>query len=781
MHCAAHPMEVGAGALTSRPATSAGDLAPSVVIKIRPLLPAERSVCAESAWSHDKERIWQSSPSRRMRTVPRHPPYGFNRVYGPTEDTRLLHEERVSAIVQHTLRGFNAAVMAYGETASGKTTMVTGNAVLGEEGLVAMCVQQLLHAFADDDEPSRWSLKLSYLEIYNEVVNDLLTGASGLTLNERKDGTLVITELREVDIGSSEAAKELLGEGGRRRHERATMHNDRSSRAHLVCRLRVVRRSTQAQPSAASSELNIVDLAGSERLSAHSQGVTSGSTRESRMINQSLLVLSTVIHKLVEAGEAGGLGAHIHVPFRSSKVTRLLQSSLSGRAVALIICNITCATTHVEETHNTLRFAARARLLSAAPASMAKPEDASLRVQRYEAEIAELKAALAKQAVFKARQVDPAVLSWENAVARQHAAWGSPQKSVAAESPGRAGARAAYGSPPLMRLAALPGESPQRLAALLTERQAAVTGEHARRLSAEERTLATVRKQLAQSETRVHDLEADLQQAIAEEAASSRRAEEAIARAEAAEAEVDGLQAEVVALAAATRQVAVFERDATRATREDREQKRAADRASPDARESALEARLVDEVLVLKERHEAALKRAIDSKDEATSRERDSIRRTAARERDALTCESERMQQRQAELEQALQDERDARARDLAGYEAACAAEVAAMQHAIELEGELELKAAALLLQQGNCKPDGSMANLTEPTDAYASSRAPSSYAVDAGDHGSGVVGVADNEPIPFSNGQHEGAAPSDATIEFNYQISGQWCKCITG
>ena len=422
------------------PSTAVTPDSPTVVIKLRPLLKHEQH---GGAWSHSHEQIWQQLSSHRHRPALKHM-YRFDRVYGEDEGTSVLHEERVSHITRHAMRGFNAAVMAYGQTSSGKTTMIRGSPDVEDEGLISRCVTQLFEEIDADDDPDRWSLQLSYIEIYNEVVGDLLTGATNLTLYDRKGGGLTVEGLEEVEIDSWEAAERFLEKGDRRRHIGATTHNERSSRAHVICRLRVTRSATLDEPSTASAELNIVDLAGSERVSAHGKSLGAGTAREGGHINQSLLVLSTVIQKLVEAADAaanggvasgslmppmlgntssrasigsssssingggsgggptngglygGGNGGGLHVPYRSSKITRLLQGSLGGGAVSLIVCNVTPATHHIEETHNTLRFATRARRSRAAPVSTSKP-DKKTRMQKYEAEIEELKRALAEQ------------------------------------------------------------------------------------------------------------------------------------------------------------------------------------------------------------------------------------------------------------------------------------------------------------------------------------------------------------------------------------------------
>ena len=128
--------------------------------------------------------------------------YRFDRVYGEDEGTSVLHAERVSHITRHAMRGFNAAVMAYGQTSSGKTTMIRGSPDVEDEGLISRCVKQLFEEIDADDDPDRWSLQLSYIEIYNEVVGDLLTGATNLTLYDRKGGGLTVEGLEEVEIES---------------------------------------------------------------------------------------------------------------------------------------------------------------------------------------------------------------------------------------------------------------------------------------------------------------------------------------------------------------------------------------------------------------------------------------------------------------------------------------------------------------------------------------------------------------------------------------------------
>ena len=156
------------------PATpaAAGDTASNmqVVVYVRPLLRSEiASGCKDSAWGVSGGEMWQQKASRARSAPPSHPPYRFDRIYGPDEGVAALHSEKVSRIVQQAMGGYHGAVLAYGQTASGKTTMVRGSVGVRDEGLITRCVDQLLTAFAAEEEPSRYSLHLSYLEVYNEV------------------------------------------------------------------------------------------------------------------------------------------------------------------------------------------------------------------------------------------------------------------------------------------------------------------------------------------------------------------------------------------------------------------------------------------------------------------------------------------------------------------------------------------------------------------------------------------------------------------------------------
>lgn len=200
---------------------------------------------------------------------------------------------------------------------------------------------------------------MSYLELYNEVLNDLMQGGTG-DLKIREDaakGHIYVEGVKEDIVHEAEQVERLIAGGFSRRHIGSTSMNKESSRSHALFKMVI-----ESAPRGSSDEcvlvstLNLVDLAGSERLSQTQ--ATGTRLNEGININKSLLALGTVINKLSE-----GRGAVSHVPFRDSKLTRLLQSSLGGNSKTLVLCNITPSITAVEESISTLRFASRAKLV----------------------------------------------------------------------------------------------------------------------------------------------------------------------------------------------------------------------------------------------------------------------------------------------------------------------------------------------------------------------------------------------------------------------------------
>jgi hypothetical protein len=224
----------------------------TVLVRVRPLKAQEGR---GSVWTHDDRSIWQTAPSSGRLQIQRTAPYTFDRVFGENEGTSSLHKESVANLVDRATQGFNATVFAYGQTSSGKTTTIRG--ARSDDGLIALAVRRLFTRIDTDDEPSRWSVTLSYMEIYNEVLGDLLTGSTGLQIFETKGGRLRVEHLKEMPITCWADAEAALLMGDSKRHINATPNNERSSRAHVVCRLSINKSATAQDPDfwCASSSL----------------------------------------------------------------------------------------------------------------------------------------------------------------------------------------------------------------------------------------------------------------------------------------------------------------------------------------------------------------------------------------------------------------------------------------------------------------------------------------------------------------------------------------------
>jgi centromeric protein E len=249
-------------------------------------------------------------------------------------------------------------------------------------GIIPLAVKD---AFSIIQETPRreFLLRVSYFEIYNEVVNDLLNPAGqNLRIREDEQGTY-IEGIKEEVVLSPAHVLSLIAAGEEHRHIGSTSFNLLSSRSHTMFTLTI-----ESSPLGDNNEggavhlsqLNLIDLAGSESSKAETSGLR---RKEGSYINKSLLTLGTVISKLTDRRAS-------HVPYRDSKLTRLLESSLSGHGRVSLICTVTPASSNSEETHNTLKFAHRAKHIEIQAAQNKIIDEKSL-IKKYQYEIRQLK------------------------------------------------------------------------------------------------------------------------------------------------------------------------------------------------------------------------------------------------------------------------------------------------------------------------------------------------------------------------------------------------------
>ncbi|KAL1916257.1 uncharacterized protein VTP21DRAFT_5874 [Calcarisporiella thermophila] len=317
--------------------------------------------------------------------------YTFDGVFGPEADQEVIFNDVVAPILEEVMKGYNCTIFAYGQTSTGKTYTMEGDLDIVDSqlsssaGIVPRALQSLFNTL--EAEQADYLVRASFIELYNEEMKDLLSpddDARKLRLFEdptKKDRGVHIQGLEEVHLKNAEQGIQYLKQGSHRRRIAATKCNDKSSRSHSVFTLTINIKETTAagEDLLKIGKLNLVDLAGSENISR--SGAENIRAREAGMINTSLLTLGRVINALVENSS--------HVPYRESKLTRLLQDSLGGRTKTCIIATISPAKMNLEETESTLKYASRAKNIKNKP-EVNQRMTTKLLLKEYENEIERL-------------------------------------------------------------------------------------------------------------------------------------------------------------------------------------------------------------------------------------------------------------------------------------------------------------------------------------------------------------------------------------------------------
>ncbi|GMH06528.1 hypothetical protein Nepgr_008368 [Nepenthes gracilis] len=322
-----------------------------VSVRMRPLNEMEIARNEVTDWEciNDSTIVYKNSFAAMRSMYPTS--YTFDRVFSCDCSTRQVYEEGAKAVALSVVDGINSSVFAYGQTSSGKTYTMTG---ITEYTMADIFDYILKH------KEREFVLKFSSMEIYNESVRDLLApDASPLRLLDDPERGTVVEKLTEEILRDWNHLKELLSICESQRQIGETFLNESSSRSHQLLRLTIESSAREFlgkdNSNTLTASVNFVDLAGSERAS---QALSGGSRlKEGSHINRSLLTLGSVIRKLSK-------GRNGHIPYRDSKLTRILQSSLGGNARTAIICTISPARIYVEQSRNTLLFASCAKEVS---------------------------------------------------------------------------------------------------------------------------------------------------------------------------------------------------------------------------------------------------------------------------------------------------------------------------------------------------------------------------------------------------------------------------------
>lgn len=289
--------------------------------------------------------------------------YQFDKVFSPAADQTIIFEDVVAPVLDEMLTGFNCTIFAYGQTGTGKTYTMSGDMTdtLGLLSDAAGIIPRVLYSLFQklDSDEVECSVKCSFIELYNEELKDLLSMDDSVKLKiyddaSKKSHTATMVQgMEETHIKTAAAGIQLLQRGSHRRQVAATKCNDLSSRSHTVFTITTYLKkvSETGEDYICAGKLNLVDLAGSENIQR--SGAENKRAAEAGLINKSLLTLGRVINALVDRSS--------HIPYRESKLTRLLQDSLGGRTKTYIIATVSPAKSNLEETISTLDYAFRAK------------------------------------------------------------------------------------------------------------------------------------------------------------------------------------------------------------------------------------------------------------------------------------------------------------------------------------------------------------------------------------------------------------------------------------
>eukprot|EP00026_Physarum_polycephalum_P002447 Phypoly_transcript_02453.p1 GENE.Phypoly_transcript_02453~~Phypoly_transcript_02453.p1 ORF type:complete len:837 (+),score=158.90 Phypoly_transcript_02453:78-2588(+) len=282
--------------------------------------------------------------------------YAFDRVVDQYATQEEIYETTTKSLIPFVTNGFNATVFAYGATGAGKTHTMIGNEVAGP-GVMVLTMRDLFLEVEGNKADKNYKISMQYLEVYNETIRDLLVENSrALDLREDPEVGVFVAGLCERYPKTADEVFQLLEYGNANRRQSPTEANATSSRSHAVLQI-IIRskdRTADVRSSVRTGKLSLIDLAGSERAAVtknRGERLVEGAN-----INKSLLALGNCINALGEGYKKGN-----HVPYRNSKLTRLLKDSLGGNCRTVMIANVSPSSACYEDTHNTLKYANRAK------------------------------------------------------------------------------------------------------------------------------------------------------------------------------------------------------------------------------------------------------------------------------------------------------------------------------------------------------------------------------------------------------------------------------------
>ncbi|KAM6116664.1 kinesin-like protein KIF17 [Phoenicopterus ruber ruber] len=360
-----------------------------VIVRCRPMNEREKALGCKAVVSMESARgqCFLQNPAAAGE-----PPkqFTFDGAYYQEHNTEQIYNEIAYPLVEGVTEGYNGTIFAYGQTGSGKSFTMQGIVDPStQKGIIPRAFEHIFES-VQCAENAKFLLRASYLEIYNEDIRDLLGADTKqkLELKEHPEKGVYVKGLSLHTVHSVLQCERIMETGWRNRAVGYTLMNKDSSRSHSIftVNMEIYTVDERGQDHLRAAKLNLVDLAGSERQSK--TGATGEQLKEATKINLSLSALGNVISALVD-------GRCKHIPYRDSKLTRLLQDSLGGNTKTLMVACLSPADNNYDESLSTLRYANRAKNIKNKPCINEDPKDALLR--EYQEEIKKLKAILAEQ------------------------------------------------------------------------------------------------------------------------------------------------------------------------------------------------------------------------------------------------------------------------------------------------------------------------------------------------------------------------------------------------
>lgn len=276
----------------------------------------------------------------------------FDRVFGNGSTNLEVFENTTKNLIENLMDGYNCSVFAYGATGAGKTHTMIGQT--DNPGITFLTMAELFKAKENLQDERKFELGISYIEVYNELVQDLLNPGAPLQLRDDGRYGVMVAGIKVHKIENPDELFTLLEKGNANRTQHPTDANAESSRSHAVFQV-YIQMEFKSTREVRASKLSMIDLAGSERGSATGYG--GARFAEGANINKSLLALGNCINSLADGQK--------YIPYRDSKLTRLLKDSLGGNCHTVMIANVSPSSLCFEDTYNTLKYATRAKKIKA--------------------------------------------------------------------------------------------------------------------------------------------------------------------------------------------------------------------------------------------------------------------------------------------------------------------------------------------------------------------------------------------------------------------------------